>query len=129
MKLNGTTITPTSDLYKYRSYLETLLTYARDNATSHLTNSFWYLDSGDLQPCDPTQAEPTNTGFLFRWNRIKQRKEVQLIGRLLSDICNVLPYLFPGVKLQINFTKGKRPFYLMSTKPIPVLNFIFLKRI
>jgi len=52
--LNGTTITPTSDLYQYRSYLATLLTYGRDAATSHLTNSFWYLDSGDLQVRDPT---------------------------------------------------------------------------
>jgi len=47
--LNGTTITHTSDLYQYRSYLERLLTYGRDAATSHLTNSFWYPDSGDFQ--------------------------------------------------------------------------------
>ena len=56
--LNGT-ITPTSDLYQYRSYLEKLLTYGRDASTSHLTNSFWYLDSGDLQTCEPTVADPT----------------------------------------------------------------------
>jgi hypothetical protein len=62
--LNGTTITPTSDLYQYRSYLKTLLTYGRDVATSHLTNSFWYLDSGDLQACDPTVADPTNMGVV-----------------------------------------------------------------
>ena len=74
--LNGTTITTTSDLYQYRSYLETLLTYGRDAATSHLTKSFSYLDSGDLQDCDPTEANPTDTGFVARWNRIKQSKEV-----------------------------------------------------
>jgi len=123
--LNGTTITPTSDLYQYRSYLETLLTYGRDASTSHLTNSFWYLDSGDLQACDPTESEPTNTGFVARWNRIKQSKEVQLIGRLHSDICNVVPYLLPGVKLQIKLTKGKRAFYLMSTKADSTTKFQF----
>ena len=114
--LNGTTITPTSNLYQYPSYLETLVTYGRDAAKSHLTNSFCYLDSGDLQTCDPTKADPTNTGFGSRLNRIKQSKEVQLFGRLHSDICNVVPYLLPVVMLQKKLTNGKRPFYLMSSK-------------
>ena len=34
-----------SDLYQYHFHLQTLLTYGRDAATSHLTNGFWYLDS------------------------------------------------------------------------------------
>jgi len=62
--LYGTTITQTTDLYQYSSYLETLLTYGSDAATSHLTNGFWYLDTGDLQPWDPTKAESTNTCYL-----------------------------------------------------------------
>ena len=73
--LNGTTITPTSARHQYRLYLETLLTYGRDDTTSHLTNGFWYLDF-DLQGCDPTAPETTNTGFVARWNHIKQSKEV-----------------------------------------------------
>jgi hypothetical protein len=97
--LNGTTITITSDLYQYRSYLETLLTYGRDAATSHLTNGLWYLDSGDIQTSDPTIAHPANAGFVARWNRFKQSKEVQMIGKLHRDICNVVPYLLQGVKL------------------------------
>jgi hypothetical protein len=104
--LNGTIITPSSDLYHYRSYLETLLTYGRDAASSLLANGFWYLDSGDLQACDTTAAEPTITGFVARWNRIKQSKEVQLIGRLHSDIYDI-PYLVHGVKLQRKLAKGK----------------------
>ena len=102
---NGTTITPTSDIYQYRSYLETFLTYGRKAATSHLTNCFWYLDTGDLQACDPAATEPNNTVFVPRWNRIKQSKEVQLIDRLHSDICNVVSYLLPGVKRQIKLPK------------------------
>ena len=99
----------TSDLYQYRSYLETLLTYGRDAVSSHLMIGFRYLDSGDLQPCDSTAAESTNKGFVARWNRIKLRKEVQLIGRLDSNICNVISYLLLGVKLQITLTKGRSP--------------------
>ena len=124
--LNGTTIIITSDLYQYSSCLDTFLTYGHDAATSHLTNCFWYLDSGDLQVCDLTAAEPTNTGFVFQGKKIKQSKGVQLIGRLHSDICNLVPYLLPGVKLQLKLTKGKRPFYLMCTKDDSSNKFEFL---
>jgi hypothetical protein len=87
--LNGTTITPATDLYNYRSYFETVLSYGSDAASSHLTNAFWYLDDGDLLPCDPTSANSKNAGFIARWNRMKQSKEIQMYGRLHSDICNV----------------------------------------
>jgi len=50
-----------------------------------------------------------------------------LIGRLITDICNVLPYLLPRVKLQIKFTKSKRPFYRMSTKADSTTKFQFLE--
>ena len=86
---NGITITPATDLYKYRAYLETLLTYVSDAADSHLTKAFWYLDKGDMLPCDPTAPNATNDGFIARWQRINHSKEVEKMGRLHSDICNV----------------------------------------
>jgi hypothetical protein len=46
--LNGVNITPAADLYYYRVYLETLLTYGTDAANTHLTNAYWYIDDGDL---------------------------------------------------------------------------------
>jgi hypothetical protein len=49
-----------------------------------------------------------------------------MVGRLQSDISNVISYLLPGVKLQIKLTKGKRSFYLMSTKSDSTPKFQFL---
>ena len=72
ISLNGVTITQATELYNYRSYFETLLTYGTDAAATHLTNAFWYLDDGDLLPCDPTAADAKNKVFITRWNRIKQ---------------------------------------------------------
>ena len=46
--------------------------------------------------------------------------------KLNSDICNVTPYLLPGVKLQNKLTKGKRAFYLMNTKADSTSKFQFL---
>jgi len=37
--INGETVTPASDHYNYRAYLETLLSYGSDATESHLTNS------------------------------------------------------------------------------------------
>ena len=71
----------------------------------------------------------TNKEFIARWNRIKQSKEVQLFGRLHGDIFNVIPYLLPGVRLQIKLTNAKRAVYLMNTKNDCTTKFQFLGRI
>ena len=58
--LNGVTITFAADIYHYRAYLETLVTH--DSDASHLTNEFWYPDTGDLGVCDPTAlSQPVKT--------------------------------------------------------------------
>ena len=38
--LNGVTKTSAADLYHYRSFFETILTYGSDTAVSHLKNGF-----------------------------------------------------------------------------------------
>jgi len=48
--LNGTNITQAREHYNYRSYYETLLTYGSDAGASFLTNAYWHLDTGDMQP-------------------------------------------------------------------------------
>ena len=126
--LNGVPITQASELYQYRSYLETLLTYGSDAATSHLTNAFWYLDDGDMLPCDLTaeKTATTNKGFITRWDRIKQSKEIQLSGRFHSDFYNVPLYLVPGVRIQIKLTKARPSFYLMNKTADSKTHFKFL---
>ena len=71
-------ITPASELYPYRSYLETFLTYGSDASNSHLTNAYWYLDDGDVLAGDPTSADIKNKCFVKRWERKKQSKEIEL---------------------------------------------------
>ena len=77
-------ITHSGDLYQYRSYLENILNYGSDADASYLTNSFWYLDQGDMLPCDPSTAEKsapaTNLGLITRCDKIKQSKDDQLYG-------------------------------------------------
>ena len=113
---NGINIIQSGDLYNFWSYLETVLTYGSDASLSHLTNSYWYKDTGNMLPCDPTKTydETTNTSFIARWNRQKQSKVVEMYGRVHSDICNVPKFILPGVRIQITFTKAKQDTCLMS---------------
>jgi len=104
------------DLYNYRPYLGTILSYGNDEASSHLTNNYRYKDAGEMLPCDPTKAESTNTGSIDILNGQKQSKEIEMYGRIHSDLCNVPKFLLPGVRLQIKFTIAKPSFYLMNTK-------------
>ena len=123
-------ITQSGDLYHYRSYLETLLTYVRNAAASHLTNSFWNQERGDMLPCDPSTADKTaaakNLDFITRWDKIKQSNEVQLYGRLPSDFCNVPKFLFPGLNLHFKLTKAFSSFYLMNPTADCTTTFKFL---
>ena len=110
-------ITQSKELYQYHSYHETVLTYGNDAADSHPTNPFWYLDKGDMLSCGPTEGQnaKANSGFIIRWNRIKQRKENQLHGRLQCDLCNVPLYSLAGIRLQIKLTKAGSALYIMNS--------------
>jgi len=46
--INGVPDTQSHEHYNYHAYLETFLTYGTDAVYSHLFNSYWYLDFGDM---------------------------------------------------------------------------------
>jgi len=60
--LNGTQITQATELYPYRAYIETLVTYGNDAANSHLKMPFWLLDEGNTLSGDCSKPEQTNNG-------------------------------------------------------------------
>jgi hypothetical protein len=109
--------------------LGTLLSYGLDASSTHLTNSFWYRDSGNLLPTDPLATNPaahTNVGFTVRWDMVKHSKILHLYCRLHPDICNVPRYLLPGIRIQIKLTKAKPAFYLMKIDAASTTQFKFL---
>jgi hypothetical protein len=66
--LNGVPFTQSHEHYNYRAYLETLELRLKC-ISINLTTSYWYLDNGDMQPCDPmaeTHTSATNDGFIDR---------------------------------------------------------------
>jgi len=116
--LNGVNITQSGDLYNFR-YLEVLLTYGSDASLAHLTNSYWYKDTGNMLPCDPTKTydDTTSTGFIDRWNRQKQIKVIDMYARVHSDICILPKFIIPGVRIKIKITKAEQDICLVSGTP------------
>ena len=112
-------MTPSKDLYHYRSYLETLLTYGMGAAKTHLTTGFWYVHTGNvLGVAEPSAAEDvnTNTGLKTRYNLMMQSKELEVFGKLHADIFNVPTLLIPEVQIQVKLDRSRSEFYLLSTQ-------------
>ena len=115
--VNFVPVTPSHEHYNYHAYLDTLLPYSTDAASSHHSKSYWYLDNRDMLPSDPTaetHTSATNDGFIARWSRLSGRRDVQLLGRLHTALCNVPLFLLPRVPLQIKLTKARPNFYVMN---------------
>ena len=70
-----------------------------------------------MQPCDPT-AETHNSashdGFIARWSKLSGGRDIEIFGRLNTDLCNVPLVLLLKVPLQIKLTKALPSFYLMN---------------
>jgi len=56
----------------------------------------------------------TKRRFITRWDKLSASKDLQLFGRLHSDLFNVPLVLLMGVSLQIRLTKARPSFYMMS---------------
>jgi hypothetical protein len=127
--LNRVPVTQSHEHYNYSAYLETLFTYGTDAASSHLSNSYWCLDNGDMNSCDPmaeTRTSATNDGFIASWSRLIGSRDLQIFGRLHTVLCNVPLFLLPKVQLQIKMTKARPSFYLMNKTADTKTTFKFL---
>ena len=72
-----------------------LLTYST-HAASHLSNSYWYSDNGDMNQSDPmaeTYNSSTNDGFIARWARLSGIRDVNLWGFYIL-ICLMSLYFY-----------------------------------
>jgi hypothetical protein len=104
--INGNLIS-TSNLYHYKAFLETLLTFGKDYLESQGTCALWYEDDSDKID----QAE--NTGFATRWGFIKQSEQLEMIDKLRIDLGNQHRYILNNTTIVISLTKNIDPFCLL----------------
>jgi len=64
--------------------------------------------------------------LITRWDKLSASKELQLFGRLHSDLFKVPLVFLVGVSLQIRLTKARPAFYMMSKEGDSKTSFKFL---
>lgn len=109
--LNQKCISPPSNNYAYRAYIENLLNYGDLAKKSHLTSSLWYADdAGKFNAND-------NSGALKRKSFIANESEVELFSNLHCDIFNINKFMLNGVDLGLKLIRSKNEFHLLGDTP------------
>jgi len=105
--LNDTQITPTSNMYAYRAYLERLL------CTSKEFNKTQAALAGYFKEEDPASTNEAGTdSYAKRHTMSAKSLEFEVLGRLHSDIFCSGAYLPPGVDIKVVLTRAPAAFCL-----------------
>lgn len=100
--INETQITPTTSLYPFRAYLETLLAYGGDYVDT-LGRAAMYVKDND--------NATTTDGYSTRQNLVSGGKIFDLIGRPHVDMCSQNRYMIPGMDVRFTFHRTPPSFY------------------
>ena len=111
--LNSVQLNTPSGAYPYLAYLQTLLTYSPTVKDTQMEAAMFYKDTANHFD-KITGGE--NVGMVARKNRIKKSKEVELIGRIHSDIFLQPKYLLSYVDLRLKLIRNKQAFLLLTPK-------------
>lgn len=115
--LNGTLITSSNNTYAYRAYLETLLSYGPAAKESQLTAALFYKDvAGKMDKPNPRAADAAdkNAGLITRHSFVAESSEIDMIGRIHSDIFFQERYMLNEVNTKIKLTRSRDAFCLMA---------------
>ena len=110
--LNDTLVTPSSNTYPFRAYVETLLSYGAEAKKTQLTSQLWYKDTAGHM--EATQENAGNEGLVERRRHIAGSRVVEMMGRLHVDLFTQDRFLINGVTVKIRLVRSKDAFSLMA---------------
>jgi hypothetical protein len=123
VKLNDVLLSGSNNMYAYRSYLETLLSYGPSAKQSQLTSELYYKDvAGAMEESNPLDAAAVNTGMKKRHALISDGHAVNMIRCIHSDLFFHEKYLPCHVGMRIKLVRSKDAFCLLSNAPNPGFN-------
>ena len=114
--LSGTQVSPNDNLYAYRAYLETLLSYGRDAKEGPLQACFYYPDTREPNLHDKTvaAAECVNKGARSRFNRTRYSQGIELIGRIHNPLFNQHKLMLNKMDIRMKFNRHDSKFPLIA---------------
>jgi hypothetical protein len=112
--INDVLVTNSSPYYAYRAYLEQLLSYDKNSQQTRGQLLMWHKDDAGKHDNTRLADGDRNTGLLARFNRLKNSKEVNLLGRLHLDLFNQPKYLPAGLNIKIRLVHQSDNFVLIT---------------
>ena len=110
--LNDTLVTPSSNTYPFRAYVDTVLSYGAEAKNTQLTSQLWYKDTAGHM--DATTVDGGNTGLIERQRHIAESRIVEMMGRLHVDLFLQDRFLLNSVSVKIRLVRSKDAFSLMA---------------
>ncbi|XP_057335056.1 uncharacterized protein F54H12.2-like [Microplitis mediator] len=110
---NQKRVSTPNNLYAYRAYIETLLSYGLDAKKSHLSTVGWCCDT----PGKMDSVDDDNLGLKKRRDLLTCEKSADFIGHLHCDIFNQERFLINGVEMRLRLTRARETFCLMDGSP------------
>ena len=110
--LNDTLVTPSSNNYPFRTYVDTVLSYGNETKNTQLTSQLWYKNTAGHM--DATTLDCGNTGMVERRRYIAESRIVEMMGRLHFDLFLQYRFLLNGVSVKIRLVRSKDAFSLMA---------------
>jgi len=117
VRLNGTLISPQTDTYHYKAYLEALLNYDRDDGETILAPNGWYNclgvpDDGDADQLTANKLNPAHNDYKALPQDLKNLVDarVQFLGgkrvtlrfKPYLEVFHLSKLMVPGVQIQID---------------------------
>ena len=107
---NDVLITPSHNLYAYRAYIETLMSYRCEAEYSFLSAAMFVKeDAGKMH-----LTTDENKSFIYRKGMCAQSKTFQCQGRLHTELCHQMKPLINGVDVKIRLVKSSSPFVIIK---------------
>lgn len=110
MSLNEKLVSPSTNTYPYRAYLESLLSYGPAAKESQMTSMLWHKDS----PGHMDSSEDDNACLAARQHHVSRSRIVDMMGKLHTDLFFQDRYLLNGVNVKIRLVRSKDAFAPMA---------------
>jgi hypothetical protein len=117
--LNKTLVSPSSNNYPYKSYIDIVLNYS-PQSNNERTAGLWYKDttSNIFDTMNATKipgaAGQENFGLNSRYEYVKESKTVVALSPLSSDLCSLDKWILPGVQIDIRLWQSAQKFRIMQ---------------
>ena len=114
--LSNTQVSPNDNMYAYRSYLETVLSYGSDAKNGPLRAGLFYQDINEpsLHTKTVNDDDCVNEGARTRYLKTRYSNSVQMVGRIHNPLFSQEKLILSKMDVRLKFNRHDPKFCLMA---------------